>query len=490
MLPSKYILSDSDRSSTARSHGQQTSLDPYHQQPPPLGITGVICTSRMIDLPNQRGKLHCTIYRPRMLEQSSPPAFVSTNRSSTNSNSPKVHNNSVPKLPKPNPPLICVAGGPGMSCKYLTGLVHLIPDRAIILYDHFNCGQSTNTTTGNGKDTSRCSDTAVLTDTGTLIAEDANLHAIDKEDEQFCSFLTDTVNDLAILIKSIIPINTSFHLYGHSMGGIIVYEYLKNNACSQQNVSHQVDYSAVTNAVVDTTNGGRICKSCIFASTPTNIAASFQSKKELISSIMEELKETGYEKFSKRPSRNGGDDDDDDADNVDVCDDVSDDGDEEQEQQLRHAAHTVFQQRHECRTIPLPLSLQQSLTGLSNTSRYRSKNQNQSKRNLRHTASEMHPTSFNDYVAAPPKSTTPMEIQLPPALILRGQYDFVSEANCRHWEDIYHSCGLGKICQFITVINCSHYGFLEQETLYGNVVLSFLHDHDGKSKTEKRVDNV
>jgi pimeloyl-ACP methyl ester carboxylesterase len=207
------------------------------------------------------------------------------------------------------------------------------------------------------------------------------------------------------------------------------------------------------------------------------------------------LQETEYEKIPKRPSMNGDkddDDDDDDDDEIDCGDNHLND-DETQQQQLRQAVHAAFQQRHECRTIPLPLSLQQSLTSPSNSTKksgHRMKVRNQHQTNRQCTTSDIHPASFNQYIASPSISLSPIAVQLPPALILRGQYDFVTESNCRRWEDIYHICGLGNHCRYITITNCSHYGFLEEETLYGNVVLSFLHDHDGTNNVVKRFDNV
>jgi hypothetical protein len=32
--------------------------------------------------------------------------------------------------------------------------------------------------------------------------------------------------------------------------------------------------------------------------------------------------------------------------------------------------------------------------------------------------------------------------------------------------------------QYVTLSNCSHYGLVEQEDLYGSVLTAFLHDHD------------
>ena len=107
-----------------------------HNKQPPLGITGVLCVNRTIEIAG-RGTLHYTIYRPRMLQQQQqqqtavPPPPAVRNKCNI---SPQQHNTNpqlsllVGRLPTPNPPLICVAGGPGMPCQYLTSLVHTVPD--------------------------------------------------------------------------------------------------------------------------------------------------------------------------------------------------------------------------------------------------------------------------------------------------------------------------------------------------------------------------
>ena len=62
--------------------------------------------------------------------------------------------------------------------------------------------------------------------------------------------------------------------------------------------------------------------------------------------------------------------------------------------------------------------------------------------------------------------------RLPPALVLRGQYDFVSDDNARTWTEIFDQS------QYMTLQNASHYGSLEQEDLYRDVLSAFLRDHD------------
>ena len=410
MLPSKYILNNNESSSRNRMGMPSSSSRP----PPPLGITGVVCTSQLIELPNGRGKIHCTIYRPRMMGRST------MSETGTTSAVPRKNGNPQPVrpvLPQPNPPLICVAGGPGMPCQYLTSLVHLIPDRAVVLYDHIGCGQSTSATI---------------------------VHSNSDSDDTFrsSSFLDDTANDLAVLIETIVPVHSSFHLFGHSMGGIVAYEYIKQR--------------------MRTNGDDRRCRTLILASSPTSIAESYQSKSQLIQEIILEIQQSGK---SERGSMKRKYVDDDDSSSHESMDD--------EEQQLQRMAHLEFLHRHECRVNPMPLPLQQSLTGLHRSST--SKNG----RNARYS-------SLDSYVATPileeDLKDTDASIRLgtitPALLVVRGQYDFVSDSNCRAWLGLYSS---SHSSQYITLSNCSHYGFLEQEEMFGSTIMSFLRDHDAEN---------
>jgi Serine aminopeptidase, S33 len=309
MLPSKYIFNNDDSSARKihSSNAYHRSVGPSLSRPqaPPLGITGVLCNSQMIELPNDRGKLHCTIYRPRMMDQ----RVVSDTSSSRNT--------SRVILPQPNPPLICVAGGPGMPCQYLMALVHIVPDRAVVLYDHSGCGQSTSSSRS-----SRSSNSDPECDTASS------------------SFLDDTVRDLAVIIETIVPMHTSFHLFGHSMGGIIAFEYIKrgisNNGCRRR------------------------CQALILASTPTNIHESHQTKRQLIQEIALKIQQSGKSDHGSMKRKEDDDDDDNSSGHCSL---------ENDEQQLQRAAHLEFLRRHKCRVTPIPLPLQQSLTGLHRSSR-------------------------------------------------------------------------------------------------------------------------
>lgn len=86
-------------------------------------------------------------------------------------------------------PLIVLHGGPGVPSTYLMSLVNVITDRAVIFYDQLGCGRS-----------SRIMDEAAYS-------------------------IETHVDDLQALLKHWKL--KSYHLLGHSFGGIVAYEYLK-----------------------------------------------------------------------------------------------------------------------------------------------------------------------------------------------------------------------------------------------------------------------
>ena len=162
------------------------------------------------------------------------------------------------------PPLIVVAGGPLLPSHYLTPLVHLITDRSVILYDQIGCGMS-------------------------ILDPSSETKAVD---------VPAMSKDLHFLIQHL-PME-SFHLYGHSFGGIIAFE------CLCMEVSQM---------------SSKKCHSLVLSSTPSSVAGAIHSSENLLNSIRQELGQ--------------------DADTGVVS--------------------KIFASRHECRVEPLPLTLQQSL---------------------------------------------------------------------------------------------------------------------------------
>ena len=80
--------------------------------------------------------------------------------------------------------------------------------------------------------------------------------------------------------------------------------------------------------------------------------------------------------------------------------------------------------------------------------------------------------AIKDYAAQPPSEEA---AALPPAMIMRGQFDFVTEVCSQDWKaKIWnHSRIREKI-----LADCSHHGLLENNFLYGDLVDSFCTEYD------------
>jgi proline-specific peptidase len=111
-------------------------------------------------------------------------------------------------------PIVTLHGGPSLPSSYLYPLEKVVPYRSIVYYDQLGCGKS---------------DTP----------NDVSLYSIE-----------DSVNDLKQLIKHLGI--RRFHLYGHSYGGILAFEYMK--VVSRENKKNDVE-----------------CLSAILSSAPSDI---------------------------------------------------------------------------------------------------------------------------------------------------------------------------------------------------------------------------
>ncbi|GAX22246.1 hypothetical protein FisN_19Lh316 [Fistulifera solaris] len=316
MLPSHLQLSSSKQPHQNQHHPHE--FIPKH----PLGLTGVICQSFTLQLSRTPRQLQYTLYRPRHL------------------------------LLGP-PPLIGIAGGPGLPCQYLSSLVHTIEDRAIVLYDHVGCGQSLY------KGTNAYDRYEMMLDLKELI------------DHLNCE---------------------EYHLLGHSFGGFLAYEYLLQQS---------------------TISPHKKCHSVVLVSTPYDMAA----LREHVQQLKDKL-------------------------------------DDDQPQ-------TFFQQ-HECRVVPLPLPLQQSLDSAGFSTSITAK-----------VLAKAHGVSDGDGDNA----DLPVPPRLPvstPALLLQGQHDFVN--NVADWQDVFPDA------EMVVLAGCAHYAFLENEGMFAAVVSSFLKRHEPPPK--------
>jgi pimeloyl-ACP methyl ester carboxylesterase len=68
----------------------------------------------------------------------------------------------------------------------------------------------------------------------------------------------------------------------------------------------------------------------------------------------------------------------------------------------------------------------------------------------------------------------------PPALITRGQYDFVSTTNMYKWRDCFEHVA------FMELEGCSHHGLLEQLKLYAQVLQDFWQLHENNDGDEDK----
>jgi pimeloyl-ACP methyl ester carboxylesterase len=459
-----------------------SNQQPQHQQPP-LGLTGVLCDSHRLIIPN-RGSLHYTIFRPRQIG------------------------------PQHKPPVVCVPGGPVLPSNYLQSIVYTVTDRSVILYDPIGCGQSPSVL-----DTSVSSSTvssltltvssaSATTDTDTNTNTNMTTNVVVQEQ----------VSDLKYLLDHL-PCQT-FHLLGHSFGGILVYEYLKLEAVAEaehedeveqqtasveketeveEELSTEVDSPLDTATTKSTTKSKstksasarspkkKECCSVILASTPVSIPSCQADCDRLLADISKEL----ALKHNNHGNDDGGNYDDNDSD-----DNAEDERYMRQQQQLEQLdsqqqwqpskqAQDMFWQRHECRVTPMPYALQQALQQSSVQS-----TAGHGLIRLQHEAQQPQAPNNNDngggglsdYVATAPTVDGSRKYIMPPALVLRGQYDFVLASNSLDvWGDLLLNGDDGEgngNTEYITLAGTSHYAMVEQEDLFGSVMQVFFQKHD------------
>jgi len=63
---------------------------------------------------------------------------------------------------------------------------------------------------------------------------------------------------------------------------------------------------------------------------------------------------------------------------------------------------------------------------------------------------------------------------MPSALVMRGEYDFVTEECVQGWRDAFNH----KFVRMKILDGCSHHGLLEDGGMYGEIVDSFFAEYD------------
>uniref|UniRef100_A0A7S2HXY1 AB hydrolase-1 domain-containing protein n=1 Tax=Helicotheca tamesis TaxID=374047 RepID=A0A7S2HXY1_9STRA len=130
-------------------------------------------------------------------------------------------------------PIVVLHGGPSIPSDYLYPLVEHVPsNRAIVFFDQLGCGKSS-------------------------MPDDINAYSI-----------KEAVNDLEVVLKNLGI--RRFHLYGHSYGGIVAFEYIKRiaerEACNES-------------------KSGKGCLSMVLSSAPFSIKMVEEETEALLDSL-------------------------------------------------------------------------------------------------------------------------------------------------------------------------------------------------------------
>ena len=124
-----------------------------------------------------------------------------------------------------------------------------------------------------------------------------------------------------------------------------------------------------------------------------------------------------------------------------------DDGEELTEEELED----LFRTNHQCRIPEMPLQLKEAYANAGTVWRGTD--------------------AIEDYVATPPEEDAS---RMPSSLIMRGEYDFVSEECIEPWKSVFNT----KFLKYKTMKGCSHHGLYEDGATYGELIDSFCAEYD------------
>jgi proline iminopeptidase len=111
----------------------------------------------------------------------------------------------------------------------------------------------------------------------------------------------------------------------------------------------------------------------------------------------------------------------------------------------------LFRKTHQCRLPEMPKRLAESYANAGNV--------------WRGTG------AISDYVAAKaPEDSS----RMPSSLIMRGEFDFVSEKSVQTWKEVFNT----NFLRYKTLEGCSHHGLFENGASYGEIVDSYFCEYD------------
>lgn len=292
-------------------------------------------------------------------------------------------------------PILFIHGGPSIPSDYLQPIAQqaYLKDRCVIFYDQIGCGNSS-------------------------IPKDIEQYSIEK-----------TVDDLEHFIQHLKL--KQFHLYGHSFGAIVAYEYSKRlceGTVSNNKRLQTCNYDTQDNCVPEVVKVELL--TVTLCSAPSNLQKVDNGTKLLMKSI--------------RPRSNSVD--------TESSSDTSLDATIDEES--TEDCYDLFHKHFVCRTSDgiLPRPLQEA---------YRKKGDVWEGTD-----------AIIEYVAKPPSMSASI---MPPTLLLRGEYDFVSKQyGFDEWKKLLNHNSV--FCQ--TLNGCSHYSMLENGELHSLRLNAFLVQHE------------
>jgi proline iminopeptidase len=228
-----------------------------------------------------------------------------------------------------------------------------------------------------------------------------------------------SVQDLEALVKALDL--QSFHLLGHSYGGVLAFEYMKQQqqrvllAAQQQNQNHTSPTTTSYNH--NPRSAIAVPKSLILSNTPTSFSQSSEEHARLSLKLQQ-----GH---------------------------VPDEDDSKEEEETRRLEQLFFE-THECRTPRTPEPLARAI-----------------RKSHEAAWASAHQDIIHYHAAA---AATSEHMHMPPTLLIRGEYDFVTESCTQSWFDIL---GRPPIWKETVLSNCAHYPHLEDGARYGTL----LEDH-------------
>ena len=111
----------------------------------------------------------------------------------------------------------------------------------------------------------------------------------------------------------------------------------------------------------------------------------------------------------------------------------------------------LFRETHRCRLPEMPLVLRDAYASAGSVCSGTS--------------------AISDYAASPPPVGA---ARMPPAMIMRGEHDFVSDSSVSGWRDAFNT----GVLRYMTLSGCSHHGLSEDGASYGEIVDSFFSEYD------------